>query len=188
MNNEERFKKIILSNNLILEILRRVEKLNLPIWYLGAGCITQTVWNHFHKYDLNKNISDYDLVYFDNNDLSYEAEDNIIEKVKAEFKDIQVDIDVKNQARVHLWYKEHFGYSIQPYKNIEEAIDTWPTTATSIGVKIINKEFVYYAPFGLNDIINMTARPNKVQITKEIYEKKVGRWKKCWPELKVVEW
>lgn len=185
---EKIFKEIILSNELIVEILTRAQKLNLPSWYLGAGCIAQTVWNHFHKFELNKNINDYDLVFFDDSDLSYEAEDKIIEKVKNELEDLSINIDVKNQARVHLWYNEYFGYSIKPYKNIEEAIDTWPTTATSIGVKFINNEFIYYAQFGLNDILNMIARPNKIQITKEIYEKKIERWKNCWPELKIVEW
>lgn len=187
-SNSTPVKEIILSNNLINEILQRAEKLNLPNWYLGAGCIAQTIWNYFHGYDLNKYINDYDLVYFDNSDLSYEAENKIIEKVKNEFKDLQINLDVKNQARVHVWYKEHFCYAISPYKNIEEAIDTWPTTATSIGVKIINDEFIYYAPFGTHDILSMIAKPNKVQITKEIYESKVERWKNCWPELKIEEW
>ena len=182
------FQQILLKNDLIKEILKRSEKLDLINCYLGAGCVAQTVWNYFHNYDLNKNISDYDLVYFDDNDLSYEAENIVIEKLKDEFKDLRINIDVKNQARVHIWYKEYFGYSIESYKNIEEAINTWPTTATCIGVKFINNEFIYYAPFGLNDILNMIVKPNKAQIKQNIYEEKIKRWKKCWPKLKIVEW
>ena len=182
------FQQILLKNDLIKEILKRSEKLDLINCYLGAGCVAQTVWNYFHNYDLNKNISDYDLVYFDDNDLSYEAENIVIEKLKDEFKDLRINIDVKNQARVQIWYKEYFGYSIESYKNIEEAINTWPTTATSIGVKFINNEFIYYAPFGLNDILNMIVKPNKAQIKQNIYEEKIKRWKKCWPKLKIVEW
>ena len=40
-----------------------------------------------------------------------------------------------NETRVHLWYEAHFGYRIDPYASVEDAINTWPTTATSIGVR-----------------------------------------------------
>jgi hypothetical protein len=46
---------------------------------------------------------------------------------------IAFGIDVKNEARVHLWYKSHFGYDIPPYHSVEEAMDSWPTTATAVG-------------------------------------------------------
>lgn len=186
--DKEKLKEIIFKNGIVAEILYRAEKVNLPNWYLGAGCIAQTVWNYFHDYELNNNINDYDLVYFDENEMSYEAEDLIIEKVKDEFRDLHINLDVKNQARVHLWYKEHFGYSIKPYNNIEDAISSWPTTSTSIGIKIINDKLVYYAPFGINDLMNMTVRANKKQITMDIYEGKIERWKKCWPKLNIIEW
>lgn len=182
------FQKILLQNVKIKEILERTGSLNLPNWYLGAGCISQTIWNYLHGYNLNKNIFDYDLVYFDESDLSYEAENRAIELCKSEFKDLQIKLDIKNQARVHCWYKDHFGYQINPYKDIYKAIESWPTTATSIGIKTENEEFQYFAPFGLDDIYNMIVRPNKIQITREIYEKKVERWKKCWPKLKIIEW
>ncbi|MBU2491797.1 MAG: nucleotidyltransferase family protein [Bacteroidetes bacterium] len=182
------FEEIILSNYLIKEILQRIKKINLPDWYLGAGCIAQTIWNYLHGYDLNKNINDYDVVYFDRSDLSFNSENKTIQKINNVFKDLPVKLDIKNQARVHLWYEEHFGYSINSYENINDAINTWPTTATCIGVKITNGKFLYYSTFGLNDIFNMVVKPNKVQITKEIYENKTKRWEKCWPMLKILEW
>lgn len=40
----------------------------------------------------------------------------------------------------------------------------------------------------LNDLLGLIVRPNKVQITKEIYEKKVLRWKTNWPDLNVIPW
>ncbi|MGV1990112.1 hypothetical protein ACQZ5N_26190, partial [Agrobacterium sp. 22-221-1] len=33
-----------------------------------------------------------------------------------------------------------------------------------------------------------SVRPNKKQITREIYETKVDRWIKLWPELAIVGW
>lgn len=34
----------------------------------------------------------------------------------------------------------------------------------------------------------MTARPNKRQITAEIYDGKVARWRQHWPELTIIPW
>lgn len=88
-----------------------------------------------------------------------------------------------------MWYKDHFGYSIEPYTSIESTINTWPTTATAIGVKLDeNNKFKVYAPFGLNDLFGKIVRPNKIQITKHIYEKKVSNWLSKWSDLIVVPW
>jgi hypothetical protein len=39
--------------------------------------------------------------------------------------------DVKNEARVHLWYERRFGRHLEPYRSTGDAIATWPTTASS---------------------------------------------------------
>ena len=114
--------QIVLENQVVKNVLDSAGGLKLPNWYVGAGCIAQTVWNKYHEYDLTKDITDIDLVYFDDNDLSYEAEDKIINAAKLKFSGIPISIDVKNQARVHLWYNKHFNYDIAPYSSIEDAI------------------------------------------------------------------
>lgn len=178
--------KIVLQNELIQNILKLAPSLEMPNWYLGAGCIAQTVWNFFSGFDLNQHIKDFDLVYFDSSNLSYEAENGYIQKANDLFPGIPVEI--RNQARVHLWYEKHFGYQIRPHVSVEDAINRWPTTATCVGVKSVNGELLVYAPYGLNDLASMIVRPNKVQITKEIYEQKVTRWKKIWQNLTIVPW
>lgn len=55
-------------------LLERAPSLDLPDWYLGAGCIAQTVWNARHGFDLTFGIKDDDLVYCDPDDLTAEAE------------------------------------------------------------------------------------------------------------------
>jgi hypothetical protein len=64
-------------------------------------------------------------------------------------------------ARVHVWYKEAFGKEIKPYTSTEDAIDTWPTTATSVGVRYSNGRFQVYAPYGLHDLLGMIVKPIK---------------------------
>lgn len=180
---------VLKKSNVVQEILRLAPVLKMPNWYLGAGCISQTVWNFLCGFELTKNIKDCDLVYYDSSDLSYEKEDTYIQKGKNLFKDIILKVEIINEARVHLWYEKHFGHKIKPYESVEEAISSWPTTATCVGVKYDrNGKFLVYAPFGLKDLLSMIVRPNKVQIKKEVYLAKTERWKKAWPRLGVIPW
>jgi hypothetical protein len=180
---------IVMSSEVLKTALIRAKQLNIGNYYIGAGCITQTVWNYLSNYPLEYGIKDIDFVYYDSINIDIESENNVIRQVKQLYSDIKIEIDVKNQARVHLWYEDHFGYSIEPYSSLEAAINTWPTTATAIGIRIANNnDFIVYAPFGLNDLFGMIVRANKVQITKEIYEKKLDSWLSKWPDLFVTPW
>lgn len=53
-------------------MLNRAAILNLPNWYLAAGALSQTIWNKLSSLPPDTGISDYDLVYFDDSNLSYE--------------------------------------------------------------------------------------------------------------------
>lgn len=189
MTSTERLLQTLKKNKSAQLILEQANKLGMPNWYLGAGGVVQTIWNVEHGFDPENGIKDYDLVYYDAGDTSYEAENVFIQRGRKLFKDIPVPVEIRNQARVHIWYEKHFGRPIDQYKSVEEAISTWPTTATSIGVrKNINGRFQVYAPFGLDDLFKMIVRANKVKITEKIYQDKVDRWIKFWPNLKVVPW
>jgi uncharacterized protein len=180
---------ILSGSEILTSILVRAAALGLPDWYLGAGCIAQTVWNIAHGFELNFGIRDYDLVYFDPVDLTYEGENARIEAAHQLFGGLKAPIEIRNQARVHLWYERHFGYHIAPYKSAEHAIATWPTTATAIGVRQESGGTrKIFAPFGLNDLFGLVVRPNRVQITREIYCEKVERWTAVWPRLRVIAW
>jgi hypothetical protein len=163
-------------------------ELGLPNWYFGAGGIAQTVWNLRHGFDPAAGIKDYDLVYFDRDDLSVDAERRNEVEVARRLAESGVVVDVKNEARVHLWHSERFGRHIDPYRSAEEAIATWPTTASSVGVRHDNESFIVCAPFGLADLLGMVARPNKTIISRDVYEEKISRWAARWPNLRVIPW
>ena len=181
--------EIIESNTLLSDVLGRAEQLNIENYYIGAGCVTQTVWNYLSGYDPMYGIKDIDFVYFDNTNLDYESENEMTLRVKELYKNHQIHFDIKNQARVHLWYEDHFGYDITPYTSLEEAINTWPTTASAIGIRRQEANILkVYAPFGLNDMFGKIVRANKTQITEEIYRKKANSWFQKWPDLRIIEW
>lgn len=192
LNTKEEFKlleKIIMSSDPIKEVILKASSIGLKNYYIGAGCIAQTVWNYFFNKPLMYGIKDIDFVYFDDKNLDLEAENYVVRKVKEFYPNIKLELDVKNEARVHLWYKSHFGYEIKPYKTLEAAIDSWPTTATAVGVrKEKDGAFKVYAPFGLEDLLSKIVRANKKQITEEIYNEKVHKWIKKWPDLKIIPW
>lgn len=185
---EERLLQIVQMNEHLSTIFNGIEE-RLPYeYYIGAGCLVQTVWNYLSEYPLDYGIHDVDIVYFDREDLSEESEMKIENDLSAFFTNIPYKIDVKNEARVHLWYETKFGFNINPYQSVEDAIHTWPTTATSIGIRKEKGAYKVYAPFGLNDIFEMVIRANKTQITKEIFESKAHKWNKLWPKLTIIPW
>ena len=185
----EVLEKILLQNEKLKEVLTRLQKTSIKnySYYIGAGAINQTVFNYYHDYSLDYGIKDFDIVYFDS-DISYEAEDKIIKEVKEVLKDIDIEFDIKNEARVHLWYNEKYQTKRKPYESVEDAISSWGATITCIGVKMENNHLNVFAPYGLNDIFNMIIRPVKIDFTKEQYEERARRWKKKWPMLKILSW
>ena len=186
---DERLVALLLRGNRVLwDCLDRLSALELPNWYLGAGCVAQTVWNAAHGKALGSDIADYDFVYFDAADLTQEGENAVATRARSAAGDLPIHLDVKNQARVHRWYPRHFGYAIEPYTSAEDAIRTWPTTATAVGVRLEHGAAVVFAPFGLRDLFSLIVRPNRTQITQQIYQRKVTRWIRHWPQLTILPW
>ncbi|WP_042351465.1 nucleotidyltransferase family protein [Bacillus massiliigorillae] len=180
----------ISKNEPLIRVLKVLKELNLPFeYYVGAGCITNTVWNDISGYPLEYGISDIDIVYYESEDITSESEKILKDKLLNRLGDFQFKLDVKNQARVHLWYENKFGFSIKPYDSLEEAIDSWPTTATALGLREEQDgSYKIYAPYDLDDLFSMVVRPNKLMITKEIFDNKAKKWREKWPKLMIVPW
>jgi uncharacterized protein len=178
----------VLASPLLNAVLERWDRIALPDCWLVAGAVAQTVWNKAHDLPAIHGIKDVDITYFDGSDLSEEGELAHAARVEALFADFPVHFDVKNEARVHTWYARKFGFPIQPYTSTRHAIATFPTTATSVGIRPAAAGLELYAPFGVSDLEQLIVRPNKALITREIYLAKVNRWKGIWPLLKMLDW
>jgi hypothetical protein len=162
---------------------------HLSNYYIGAGVITQTVWNHLHGYHLTYGIGDADIIYYNLEEDKDRIKEKQIESIiKDELATFPFDIDVTNEALVHYWYEEKFQKRISPYSTCEEAIDSWPTTASAVGVRRTENGYDVYAPFGLGDLFQMVIRPNKALVTEEVYYNKARKWKAKWPEIQVIPW
>src|SRR5688572_14189628 len=100
----------VLASPLLGPVLARWHRVGLPDCWLVAGAIAQTIWNRAHELPPTHGIRDIDITYFDADDLSGQSEAEHEARINAEFASSGVRFDVKNQARVHLWYERKFGY------------------------------------------------------------------------------
>jgi uncharacterized protein len=170
-------------NNILLE---RLPDLGLADAWLVSGSIFQTVWNVLTGRATDHGIKDYDIFYFDA-DTSWEAEDGNIKRVAAAVSDLGVSVEVRNQARVHLWYSNKFGIAYPPLQRTTEGIDRFLAVAAQIGIRQARGNYHVYAPHGLNDLSTMTIRPNLCpNFSADLYRAKTAAWKARWPELTIL--
>jgi len=176
-------------NRTLTEVLTRAAAMGLPGWYLVAGCLCQTVWNVVTGQPPEAGILDYDLAYYDASDLSWDAEDAVIRAGNQVFTGLPAPVQIRNQARVHLWYEPKFGISCPPHASTEAAIDSYEATTTCLGVRAgAGERWRIYAPHGLSDVFNLVVRPNPVLAPRHVYEAKIARWRRQWPGLTVLPW
>lgn len=182
-------RSVLSRNAVLMDVLQRSAKLALPGWYVTAGCLFQTVWNVVTGRHPANAIKDYDVFYFDDTDLSWEAEDAVIKAGREVFDELRVEVEIRNEARVYLWYERRFGVACAQYESTESAIDCFASTTCCLGVRLEQDgQWRVYAPHGLSDVFNLVVRPNPVLAPREVYQAKTARWKAEWPELTVLDW
>ena len=164
---ETRLEAIVRGSASLMEVLTTVRDLGLPDWLIFSGAIYQRVLNHLTGRDPDYGIRDYDLGYFDAADTSYEAEDRVIQRVAAAFQPpLRQMVEVRNQARVHLWFEGKFAESYAPLANTEEALGRFVSPLFAVGVRLeADDRLTVIAPFGLEDLFALRLRPNPVRHT-----------------------
>lgn len=185
MTSDE-FIAIALRNPVNSAIAAELFRSGLPDAWIVAGCLSQTVWNVLTDRAIDYGISDYDIFYFDP-DTSWQAEDAVIRDVQARLAHLGVTVEVRNQARVHLWYPDKHGLPYPPLRCATEGIDRFLTRNTQVGLQRCNGSYNIYAPHGFDDIAALVVRPNPgPNFSTENYLTKAKRWKALWPELTVL--
>lgn len=184
--DEKRFIELALTNELNRIILAHLPELGLADAWLVSGSLFQSVWNAQTGRAPGYGIKDYDIFYFDP-DPTWEAEDAVIRRCADAFAPLGAEVEVKNQARVHLWYEAKFARPYPPLACATEGIDRFLAPACMVGIQPNEGGLKTYAPHGFDDIATMTIRPNPVaNFSAERYAEKAARWKAMWPELTVL--
>lgn len=183
------FLAIVAADPLLAETLARVRALALPDWLVVSGALYNSVWNHLTGKPPGYGIKDVDLFYFDDTDLSYEAEDAVIRRAAEHFDGLKLPVEVRNQARVHLWYPQKFGRECPRYASASESVSYFASKAHAVGVRYGPDEALeLVAPFGLEDVFSFRITPNRVLDNQRTHEAKGKRAKEYWPEIEVVPW
>ncbi len=176
------------ANPALATLLDAAAEIALPDAWLVAGALAQTVWNTLHGFPPAHGIRDIDLIYHDPADLSAEAEAAHEARLRRRFGALGLTLDVKNQARVHLWYERRFGRAIPPHPSSTAAIATFPATATAIGIRLAPGPPAIHAAFGLQDLFALRVRANRTLASPEVFAAKARRWAEAWPRLSILPW
>jgi hypothetical protein len=187
VNGEDRFLGIVLADPTVAAVLERAPSFGVADWWLTAGVLFQTVWNELTGRPPGTGIRDADFFYFDP-DTSWDAEDAVIRAGAELFADLPVPVEIRNEARVHLWYADRFGTPAPPFRDCRDAIDAFAAVCCSFGLTVQDGRPRVYAPFGFDDLFAMIVRPNPRLAPRHVYETKAARWSAQWPELTVLPW
>lgn len=177
----DRFLADILANGNNRAILDRWSALALPDGWLVAGCLFQTVWNLRTGRAPEADIKDYDLFYFDADDLSEAAEQATQARVDEVLGDLGVTLEASNQARVHLWYEAYFGRPCEELTSARDGIDRFLVPATCVGVR----PGEIYAPCGLGLLYDGMLTMNPRTPHHDLFERKASSYRARWPWLRI---
>jgi hypothetical protein len=181
-----RLTKILCATPLLMQALSVARQLCLPDWLVFSGAVYQPVLKHLTGRPLDYGIKDYDLGYFDDSDLSYEAEDVVIRRVKAAFDEpLRSMVEVRNQARVHLWFETKFSEPYGALSSTAEALERFASATFAVGVRLESDDRLYIdAPFGLADRFALRLRPNPRRKTVG-FARTAADVRRRWPEVVV---
>jgi uncharacterized protein len=178
---------VVLATPWLAQALDAGASLNLASWCIGAGAIRNAVWDHLHGYAAPSALSDIDFAYFDADDLSKSAENEVQGRLESALPG--VPWEATNQAAVHLWFEGHFGHPVAPLASLYESVASWPEYATSVAVWYSRKRAIeVIAPHGLEDLFAMRVRRNPTRVSLETYAQRIDQkqYTKRWPRVTVV--
>ena len=183
---EQRLDANVRASPSLMQVLVTAREIDLPDWLMFSGAVYQRVLNHLTGREADYGIKDYDLGYHDASDISYEAEDAVIRRVAAAFEPPLRDmVEVRNQARVHLWFEGKFGEAYAPLTCTAEALERFVSPLFAVGVRLeADDSLTVIAPFGLADLFAMRLAPNPVRWTAG-FARTAASVSGRWPEIVV---
>lgn len=184
---ESRLEAIVRATPSLMHVLAVARGLDLPDWMVFSGAVYQRVLNDLTGRDGDYGVRDYDLGYFDPSDTSYEAEDAVIRRVAAAFEPpLREMVEVRNQARVHLWFEDKFGEPYAPLGSTGEALSRFVSPLFAVGVRLgADDRLEIEAPFGLEDLFALRLRPNPGRVTNG-FARTAASVRARWPEIEIV--
>jgi hypothetical protein len=94
-------------------------------------------------------------------------------------------VEVRNQARVHLWFETKFREPYGPLSCTAEALERFASATFAVGVRLESDDRLHIeAPFGLADLFALRLRPNPRRKTVG-FARTAADVRRRWPEVVV---
>jgi len=179
---------IIRAEPVLMRVLTTIRELGAPDAWLASGAIYNCVWNSLTSRPALHGVNDIDIIYFDP-DLSWEAEDRVIKAMEQALDGLPVPVQPRNQARVHLWFEQKFGFPFAPLSEARESLQRYASKTHAVAARLeADDSLTIDAPFGLEDMFAFRVTPNPAADNRLTHEKKGARIRSVWPEVTVVPW
>ena len=179
---------IIRAEPVLMRVLATIRALGAPEGWLASGAIYNCVWNSLTNRPALHGVNDIDIIYFDP-DLSWEAEDRVIKAMERALDGLPVPVQPRNQARVHLWFEQKFGFPFAPLASARESLLRYASKTHAVAARLeADDSMTIHAPFGLEDMFAFRVTPNPAADNRLTHEKKGARIRSVWPEVSVVPW
>lgn len=105
------------------------------------------------------------------------------------FAGLPVPVEIRNQARVHLWFEQHFGTPYAPLASSDESVGRFSAKTHAVSLRLEPDDALrVYAPFGLDDMFSFRLVPNRVLDNARGYTAKADRVRTVWPEVAIEPW
>lgn len=183
LQNEKNIIELIENDSWMMDILKAVQKLELPDGWICAGFIRSKIWDTLHDFSVRTKLNDIDVIYYDSRNIGEEREKEYERILNG--LDSTLPWSVKNQARMH----ELNDFT--PYTSSEDGIAHFPETATALGVRLDEKrKLLLTAPYGVRDVLEMEVLPTPAfqeSALKQIYLDRVNQknWPAVWKKVKI---
>jgi hypothetical protein len=173
----------------LMAVLEGLRAETLPDCWLVSGAIYNSVWNALTGRPSLWGINDFDIAYFDATDLSWQAEDRVIQRLAGRFAHLPVRVEPRNQARVHLWFEVRFGQPFGPLRDTAEMLTRFASKTHAVAARLEpDGSLSLLAPFGLEPLFAFRIEPNHALDNRRTHEIKAARAKAIWPQLTVIPW
>ncbi|KAB2334128.1 MULTISPECIES: nucleotidyltransferase family protein [Bacillaceae] len=184
MKTEEDILELIREDHWMMNLLKAVQSLQLPDWWICAGFVRSKIWDTLHTYQERTPLPDIDVIYYNPSNID-ESEEKELER-KLNQLVAGIPWSVKNQARMHVLN------DMPPYTSSTDGISKFPETVTALGVKLDEKDnLVLTAPWGIEDVLNLKVRPTPYYLEGEervaIYNNRMSKkkWNSIWEKVEV---
>lgn len=181
-----RLAQILAASPRLMSVLETARDLDLPDWMIFSGSVYQTAWNALTGRDPDYGIKDYDLGYFDL-ETSWDAEDVVIRRAREAYPPpLDALVEVRNQARVHLWFEQKFGEAYAPLNDTADALTRFASPTFAVGARLkVDGKIEIIAPFGLGDVFGLKVRPNPLRPDSGGFHRAAQSAQTRWPEITI---